>query len=72
MNEGICCITNEGPRIAKNEWENDDPNFLPALYIVCKTLGQFFFHTSLANLFKQSYISCVTSYKYLKKLISEV
>ena len=71
MNEEICCITNEG-KTAKNEWENDDSDFLPALYIVYKKLGQFFFHTSLANLFKQRYIGCVTSSKYLHKLISEV
>ena len=37
-----------------------------------KKLGQFFFDTVLANLFKQRYISSVTSYKYLNKLISEV
>ena len=47
-------------------------DFLPALYIVFKKLGQFFFHTLLANLFKQSYISSVTSYKYLNNLISEL
>ena len=66
-NEEICCITNEG-KTAKNEWENDDSGFLPALYIVCKRFGQFFFYNLLDNLFKQSYISCVTSYKYLNKL----
>ena len=70
MNEEICCIINEG-KTAKNEWENDDSDFLPALYSVYKKLGQFFFHTLLANFFKQIYISSVTSYKYLNKLISE-
>ena len=50
MNEEIRCITNEG-KTAKNEWENDDSDFLPALYIAYKKLGQFFFHTLLANLF---------------------
>ena len=69
-NEEICCITSEG-KTAKNDWENDS-DFLPALYILCKRLGQFFFHALLANLFKQRYISSVTSYKYLDKLISEV
>ena len=59
-------------KTTKNEWENDDSDFPPTLYIVYKKLGQFFFHTSLANLFKSSYISCVTSYKYLNKLICEV
>ena len=33
MNEGI---------VAKNEWENDDSDFPPALYILCKKFGQFF------------------------------
>ena len=41
MNEEICCITNKG-KTAKNEWENGS-NFLSALYIVYKKLGQFFF-----------------------------
>ena len=41
MNEEICCITNEG-KTAKNECENDF-DFLPALYIVYKKLGQFCF-----------------------------
>ena len=48
------------------------PTFFPALFIVCKKLGQFFLHTLLANLFKQRYISSVTSYKYLNKSIIEV
>ena len=69
-NEEICCITNRG-KMAKNEWESDS-DFFPALYIVYKKLGQFFFHTWIANLFKQRYISAVTNYKYLNKLISEV
>ena len=71
MNEEIHCITNEG-KMATNEWENDGSNFLPALCIVYKKLGQFFFHTLLANLFKQRYISCGTSYRYLDKLINEI
>ena len=57
--------------MAKNEWENDS-DFHPALYIVYKKLGQFFFNILLANLFKQRYISSVTSYKSLNKLINEV
>ena len=71
LNEEIRCITIEG-KTAKNEWENDDSDFLPALYNLYKKLGQFFFHTLFANLLKQRYISCVTSYKYLGKLISDV
>ena len=59
MNEEICCITNE-EKMAKNEWENDDFDFCPALCIVYDKLGQFLFHTLLTNLFQQSYISCVT------------
>ena len=38
MNEEISCITNKG-KTAKNEWENDEFDFLPAFYIVCKKLG---------------------------------
>ena len=64
------CVTNE-VKSAKNEWENDS-DFLRALHIVYKKLGQFFFHTLVANLFNQKYISSVTSYKYVNKLISEV
>ena len=30
MNEEIHCITNEG-KTARNEWENDESNFLQAL-----------------------------------------
>ena len=43
--------------LTKEKWPNDDsdfPNEKP------------FFHTLLNNLFKQRYISSVTSYKYLK------
>ena len=36
---------------------NDEPVFLVVLYSVYKKLGQFFFHTLVANLFKQRYIS---------------
>ena len=42
------------------------------LFIVYTKLGQFFFHALLANLFKQRYLSSVTSYKYLNKLLSEL
>ena len=34
MNEEIRCITSES-KTAKNEWENDDSDFLRALYSVC-------------------------------------
>ena len=30
MNEEFCCIINKG-KMAKNEWRNDDSDFLPAL-----------------------------------------
>ena len=71
MNDEIRCIAIEG-KTAKNECENDDSNFLPALYNLYKKLRQFFFHTLFVNLLKQRYISCSTSYKYLGKLISDV
>ena len=49
MNKQIHCITNEG-KAAKNEWKNDNSDFLVALYSVYKKLEQSFFHTLLANL----------------------
>ena len=62
MNEEISCITNEGKTVM-NEWENDDSDFLWALYSVYKKIRTIFFHTLLA-------IHCsVASYKYFKKLI---
>ena len=39
MNEEIHCIAKEG-KTAKNEWENDDSDFLVALYSVYQKLGQ--------------------------------
>ena len=42
MNEEICCITNEG-KIAMNEWENDDSDFLQALYSVYKKVRTILF-----------------------------
>ena len=65
MNEEIRCITNE-EKTARNEWENDDSDFLPALYSVFKKIRTIFFHTLLAI------HHSVASYKYFKKLISEV
>ena len=65
MNEKICCISNEG-KTAKNEWENDDSNFLRALYSVYKKIRTIFFLTFLAL------HGSVASYKYFKKLISQV
>ena len=41
MNEEIHCITNEG-ETTRNEWENDESDFLWALYSVYKKFGQFF------------------------------
>ena len=70
MNEEIWCVINE-VKMVKNEWEND-ADFIRALHIVYKKLGQFFFDTLVTNLFKQRYISSVTSYKYSNKSISEV
>ena len=59
MNEEICCITNE-EKTTRNEWENDDSNFLQALYSVYKKIRTIFFHIFFA-------IHCsVASYKYLK------
>ena len=44
MNEEICFITNVG-KMARNEWENDDSNFLQALYSVSKKNKDNFFST---------------------------
>ena len=65
MNEEICCIVNER-KTAKNEWENNF-KFLPALFILYKKLGQFFFHTLLTTFLNKDLNSSVTSYKYLNK-----
>ena len=64
MNKEICCITNE-EKTARNEWENDDSDFLTALNSVYKKIRTIFFHTLLTN-------HSIASYKYFKKLISEV
>ena len=65
MNEEIRCTTNEG-ETARNEWENDDSDFLRALYSVYKKITTIFVHILLAI-----HLS-VAIYKYFKKLISEV
>ena len=65
MNEEIRCITNER-ETAWNERENDDSDFLRALYSVHKKIRTIFFHTLLPI------HRSVASYKYFKKLISEV
>ena len=65
MNEEIRSITNQG-ETARNELENDDYNFLRALYSVYKKIKTIFFHTLLAI------HRSVASYKYFKKLIREV
>ena len=44
MNEEIHCITNKGIT-AENELENDDSDFLWAIYSMYKKLEQFFFRT---------------------------
>ena len=49
MNAEICCITNTG-KTAKNEWENDDSNFLRTLYSVYKKNRAVFFHVLLVLL----------------------
>ena len=65
MNEETRCITNEG-KTARNELENDDSNFLRVLYSVYKKIRTIFSHTLL------TINRSVASYKYFKKLISEV
>ena len=52
MNEENHCITNGG-KTANNEQENDDSDFLRALYSKYKILGQFFFHTCLLTCLKK-------------------
>ena len=65
MNEEIHCITNE-EKTARNEWKNDDIDFLPALHSVYKTIWGIFFHILL------TIHRSVASWKNVKKLISEV
>ena len=48
MNGEIRCITNEG-KMPRNEWENDDSEFLRVLYSVFKKIRTMFFHTLLAR-----------------------
>ena len=64
MIEEIRCITNEGKK-ARNEWENDDSNFLQTLYSVYKKIRTIFFHNLLAI------HRSVASYKYFKKLMNK-
>ena len=64
MNEETRCITIEGIK-ARNEWENDDSDFFRALYSVYEKIRAIFFHTFSIH-------HSVASYKYFKKLISEV
>ena len=48
MNEEIHCITNKGImnwNQLENELENDDSDFLWAIYSMYKKLEQFFFRT---------------------------
>ena len=42
-------MTTNGGKTAKNEWENDDSDFLRALYSVYKKIRTIFFHTLLAT-----------------------
>ena len=64
MNEEIRCIINEG-KTGRNQWENDDSNFLRALYSTYKKIRTFLSHILLA-------IHCsAASYKYFKKLINK-
>ena len=48
--------TNEG-KTAKNEWENDDSDFLRALWSVYKKLGQFFFHNLSLTCLKKEQVN---------------
>ena len=65
MNEEIRCITSES-KTAKNEWENDDSDFLRALYRLYKKI-RIFFSYLLVNLFKQKYISSVKIFEQVNK-----
>ena len=51
MNEEICCIASKGT--VKNEWENDDSDFLRALYSPYEKLGQFFYNTYMSTCLKK-------------------
>ena len=55
---------NEG-KTARNVCENDDSNFLQALYNVYKIIRTIFFHTLLAI------HRSIASYKYFKNLINK-
>ena len=51
-------------KTTRNEWENDDSDFLQALYSVYKKIRTIFSHTLLAI------HRSVASYKYFEKLRS--
>ena len=70
MTEEICCTYNKG-KIMKNEWENNDSDFLRALYSVYKKIRTILFPYLLVNLLKQRYISFLKSCKYMNKVISK-
>ena len=63
MNDEIHCITNEAKTV-RSEWENDNSNFLQALYSLYKKIRTIFFHTLLVI------HRSVANYKHFKKLIS--
>ena len=62
MMKFVAVLPNEAKTV-RSEWENDDSNFLQALYCLYKKIRTIIFHTLLA-------IHCsVANYKYFKKLI---
>ena len=68
-NEDICYITNKG-KSAKNEQENNENDFLQALYGVYKKIRAILFLCLLVHLSEQRYTSSVKSHKYLNNLIT--
>ena len=65
MNKEICCFTNWG-KTAEDEWENDNLDFLWALYSVYQKLEQFSFHTYLLINLKKD--ASVKSFEQVNKL----
>ena len=54
--------------MATNEWENDDPDILRALYSVYRKIRTILFLYLTVNWFKQRYISSFKSYKYFEQV----
>ena len=68
MKNFFALLTKEKGKAATNEWENDDPDILRALYSVYKKIRTILLLYITVNWFKQRYISSFKSYKYFEQV----